>query len=280
MNAGLKKCFLVAVFAFLTAGEWLAAPAYAVNTNLTLGGTGAGLGTMELLAAAYEKLHPGVAIKVISSLGSAGGINATLKGALDIAISGRPLKEEERKEGAVISEYARTPFVFIVHKKVAVNRVTSGELEKIYGGRIASWPDGTRIRLITRPEKDTDTMIIKGISPAMEQAVKSAGSRVGMILAATDQESADRVEKTTGAMGGSSMAQVISEGRNVKVLSFNGVKPGENTLRNGSYPLFKSLYLVTTAKSSAAARQFVEFVRSPEGRKILAKNGNLVVDAK
>jgi ABC-type molybdate transport system substrate-binding protein len=47
-----------------------------------------------------------------------------------------------------------------------------------------------------------------------------------------------------------------------------------------TYPLVKPLSLVTTAKSTIEARQFTEFVRSPDATRILTKNGNLAVAVK
>lgn len=269
---------LMVMFTVLTTGEIL--PATTQATVIKVGGTGAGLGTIGVLATAFEKSHPDAKIKVVPSLGSSGGIKAVLSGALDIAICSRPLKQEEKRAGLIISEYARTPFVFAVHRKVNRDSVTTLELVEIYAGRIVNWPDGTRVRLVTRPESETDTAIVRGLSPAMDLAVKSAISREGMILATTDQDNADALEKTPGALGGCTLAQVISEKRDVKVLTFDGVKPGVKTLRNGSYRLLKPLFLVTTIKTSAAARRFAEYIRSSEGRAILTKNGNLAIEAK
>jgi phosphate transport system substrate-binding protein len=141
------------------------------------------------------------------------------------------------------------------------------------------WPDGTRIRLVLRPKKESDTKLIESLSPAMEQAVSSAMSRGGMILAVTDQECADAVEKIPGALGGSTLTQVLTEKRRVKVLRFKGVKPGVAGIRDGSYPLVKTLYLVTTPRTPAAARQFIEFIRSRRGASVLTTYGNLAVEA-
>lgn len=281
MGVGRKKGSLaMAVIVLLMVGGWSPATVLAEKVIVKVGGTGTGLGTMGHLAAAFAKTHPGITIKVVPSLGSSGGMKAALEGALDIAISSRPLREEERKDGVVISEYARTPFVFVVHEKVNYSAVTTQKLEKIYGRQMTSWPDGTRIRLVSRPEKETDTKIVAGLSPAMEQAVRSARSLDGMIVAVTDQDNADALEKTAGAIGGCTLAQIISEKRELKILTYNGTRPSVEDLRTGSYRLFKPLYIVTTAKTSLSARQFVEFVRSPEGRRILTENGNLAAEIK
>lgn len=240
-----------------------------------IGGAGSGLGPLKILAAAFEKSHPGTTIKILPSLGSAGGIKALLHGAIDLAISGRALKTEEQKDGAAAVECARTPFVFVAHQNVTKTDVTTRELEMIYNGQTTTWPDGSRIRLILRPAGDTDTGIVKAISKGMEQAVNTANARQHMIVAVTDQEAADAVAKIPGALGGSTLAQVATEVRPLRVLTLNGIAPTLATLDNGRYPLSKQLYLVTAPNTPAVALQFVQFVRSAQGRTLLAKTGSL-----
>jgi phosphate transport system substrate-binding protein len=245
------------------------------NEVVRIGGAGTGLGVMKTMAEAFEKTHPGTRIKVLQSLGSSGGIKALSHGALDIAISGRALKPEELKGGAISVECARTPFVFVVNKNVNKTDVTTRELEMIYKGHMLKWSDGSRIRLVLRPAGDTDTVIIKNISNEMEQAVRASNSRPDMIVAVTDQEAAETVERTPGGFTGSTLAQNETENHPLKVLSFNGIPPTLDALAKGRYPLAKPLCLVTTAKTSSTVLQFINFVRSAKGLAILAQSGFL-----
>jgi phosphate transport system substrate-binding protein len=273
------KLSILITGATLLAGAALPATSLA-ETIVRIGGTGSALGTMKQLAEAYEKTHPGIRIQILSSLGSTAGIKAVLGGGIDLALASRPLMGIERQQGAVAVEYARSPFVIVTNAKVNKKDVTTRELEGFYNNPAASWPDGGRIRLILRPETDIDTKLLRSLSPGMEQAVKAALTRPGMIVAITDQESTDAVVRTPGALGGGTLNEIISENRPVNVLSFNGVQPGVKSIANGSYPLAKSFYLVTTPKSPPEARQFAEFVRSPVAGRILTKSGNLIVKAK
>ncbi len=250
------------------------------ETVMKTGGSGFGLGIMKILADAFEKSHPGIHITIVPSLGSSGGIKAVLHGALDFAISSKPLKEAEKDQGVDATELARSPVVFVVNSKVEKEAISTPELEKIYGGRMDSWPDGSPIRLVLRPEADSDTKIAKGLSPGMEQAVKFAQSREGMIVTPTDQDTAEAVEKISGALGMSTLTQILSEKRKMKILSFNGVRPSVEGISDGSYPLARSLYIVTSTKTPAAARQFIDFIGSQAGRKILTEYGNMVVEAR
>ena len=144
----------------------LAVPVHGTAADeIKIGGTGAGLGTMRLLADAFARQVPEVNVSVPPSLGSSGGIRAVVGGALDIAVSSRPLKEDERKLGATEIEYGRTPFVFAVASKSKVTAITNGQLADIYAGRLVNWPDGTRIRLVLRPAGESDTAQVKSMSP-------------------------------------------------------------------------------------------------------------------
>ena len=250
------------------------------ETVVKIGGTGSALGSMTRVAEAYEKFHPGIRIRILPSLGSTGAVKAVLGGGIDLAIASLPLTEAERRQGAAEVEYARSPFAFITNAKVDKKAVTTREMEDIYSGRKSAWPDGGRIRLILRPEKDMDSRLLRGISPAMEQAVKAAMARPGMIVAITNQESTAAVARTPGALGGATLTEVISEKQPVNILSFNGVKPSVKAIADRSYPLVKPFYLVTTPKTPAEARQFATFVFSPAGRKILTKSGCLTVGVK
>ncbi len=242
---------------------------------IKIGGTGTGLGTMKLLGEAFEKIHPEAKVQIIQDLGGAGGVMALLQGRLDIAISGSALNRDERVNGISAVEYARTPFVFVVHKKVGMSGLSMQELESVYAGTMQSWPDGNRIRLILRPETDTDSVIISAISPGMSQALKSARNRKGRIIALTDRESVEIVANTAGAIGTSTLTQIATEKLPLKVLAFDGAVPNLTSVSSGRYRLFKPLYLVTTSRITPVARQFADFVHSPQGGRILTQSGNL-----
>lgn len=253
----------------------LAMPVQAWAGDLTVGGTGAGLGIMHLMAEAYAGSPGADRVNVLPSLGSSGGIRALGDGAIDLAVSGRPLKEKERKKDLVDSPLARTPFVFVVPPQVTVDGLTLDEAAAIYAQKTATWPDGQPIRLILRPANDSDSKLLKSLSPAIDRAVAAAETAAGMVVANTDQENLDAVETVPGALGGSSLGQVLAERRRLKVLTLDGVRPSPENLAGGRYAAEKTLYLVTRAQVPPAVRKFVEFCRSPEGRRILSQNGYL-----
>jgi phosphate transport system substrate-binding protein len=256
-------------------------PSQAAEANppaamIRIGGTGSALGTMSLLADAFRKTQPQSTIVVVPSLGSGGGVMALQAGAIDIALTSRPLNASERNPAFVASEYARTPLVFATAKRTNVTAITTPELVAMYAGERKTWPDGRVLRLVLRPDTESNTEILKSISPQMKQAVTAAQVRSGMIMARTDKENADSIETIPGALGTTTLAQIISEKRALQVMTFDGMTPDTGALADGKYNYYKPLFMVTALQPNALTRQFVVFVNSNAGRDILLANGHWI----
>ncbi len=251
-------------------------PAADASQEIRIGGTGTALATMKLLGEQFRTKHPDITITTPPSLGSSGGIKALLEGKLDIAISYREPTGDEQSKGLKSIEYARSPFVFLTNKTNKVSDITLQKVIDIYSGKIITWPDETPIRLILRPAGESSTKILAGMSEDMNRAVQHSLTRIGLNIAVHDQENADLLERLPGSFGTGTLCQILSEKRDVNILSVNGVKPSVKTLADGSYPYYKDLYLITGPKSSPLARQFIDFVFSPSGRSILSRTGHLV----
>ena len=278
----LVRLSLTVLIAVLLIGS-LKLPASASNGlpadyqgTLKIGGTGAALGTIAQVAAAYQKKYPGVRFVIPPSLGSTGGIKAVTAGALDVGLTSHPLTEAEARQGAVALEYGRSPLLLVTsHKATGVN-LTLKQVASLYAGNITSFPDGTPIRLIIRPDCDVDTLLIRGLSPEMDKAVQKAQSREGMIVAVTAHENGDILEKIRGAIGWMTLAQLISERRLVTPLPLDNVAPTQENFAAGRYPFYKPFFVVTRAQPTPIAQSFIEFLTSAEGREILLKNGHVV----
>jgi phosphate transport system substrate-binding protein len=242
--------------------------------EIRIGGTGNALGTMRLLGEAFARQNPGATVTVLPSLGSGGGIKAAANGAVQIAVTSRPLKEEERGLGLVESEYARTPFVFAVSANSRVSALTTAEIANLYAGRTQSWPDGSRIRLVLRPAGDSDSEQIRRMSPEIAVALGHAEKIPGTPFAMNDQENANDLERIPGAFGSTTLALIKSEQRSLKALELDGVAVTVQNGTTGRYPHYTRLYLVTQPNQSSGVQRFIAFLRSPDGVAILTRNGN------
>ncbi len=240
--------------------------------TVRISGTGGAIEVVRRLAQSFGRSNPSVKIAIPPSMGSHGGIKAVLAGKLDIAVSASPLDEAGRARGGRGIAFAKTPFVFAVHRGTARTGVTRRDVLAIYRGDRTAWDDGSPIRLIMRPRSDSDVDALLGMWPEMAPALDAAYRREGMAVAMTDQDAADALGRTPGAFGSTTLALVESEKRDVRVLALEGVRPGLSRLADGSYPYAKTFYLVTGPAPSAAARRFIAFIRSPAGAAILRKS--------
>lgn len=273
-KAAFDASFLIvfAVILFLAPPVCRAANA---SSRLKIGGTGAILETMRTIAAEYRKTKPYARIEVLPSLGSGGGIRAVRAGVIEIGLSSRPLSQSEHTPELEARAFARTPFVFIADPRCDCDPVTPPLLLSLLSGRVHNWSSGERVRLILRPPKDSDTLLIKSLSGELGAAMDRALQNDGLVSARTDQDSADAVETIPGALGFSTLALVRSEKRRVKVLPYRSVEPTLENLESGTYALSKTFFLVLRKDAGEAARDFVDFVFSGTGSATLRQSGSL-----
>lgn len=243
--------------------------------DLRIGGTGGAMPMMRLLGEAYTRAYPGARVEVLPSLGSSGGIKAVTAGAIELAVSGRPLKREELARGAHDVALARTPFVFVVGRDNPVEGLNQAQVAAIYNGQMTHWPHGERVRAILRPVGDADSEAVKAISPALRAAKLVAEARPGMQFAVTDQDSAEAMERTPGAFGTATLGQLLCEQRRLKPIKFDGVAPSRESLASGAYPHARQLRWVTLGEGTAEARAFIAFTASAAGRALLQQHGYL-----
>ncbi len=243
---------------------------------IRINGSGTCVEMMKPIIAAYGKTQRKVSFNMEKSLGSSGAIKALLAGTLDIAVVSRSLKPEEISRGAILKHFGKTPLIVVTEKKIPMKTVSTRQLEDIYAGRTGKWPDGKIIRLILRPNEETDTKILRGLSPGLNEAITQAHQRRGVRIAVTDSESSEAVSRTAGGIGTSTLTHILVAKPPLQIINLNGVKPGRETLASGAYPLAKDISFVTTGRLPGTAAKFLEFIYSGRGRAIAEKYGVLI----
>lgn len=242
--------------------------------RLVIGGTGGDLATMRRLGEAFATARPGVSVEVLPSLGSGGGIKAVLAGRIDLAISSRAVRGAETGQGAMSVPYARTALALVTSRSDAPG-LTTADLVEIYTGAVTAWPDGKPIRLVLRPDTDSDTKIVGEALPGMKAALAAAAARPVIPVGASDQEAASLLESTTGSLGFISLPMVTAEGRVLTLLTLDGVLPGADTVADGRYPVPKTFHFVHRSDPPGPVAAFLRFVGSEEGQRILRELGHV-----
>lgn len=250
----------------------LVSPSMAAEV-LRVGGTGGATALLERLGRPFTQ-HTGIAVEVIPSLGSSGGINAAGDGALDLAVSGRSLSVAELARGLVVVVAVRTPYVLatsLAHPPAMAER----EIIQVYAAEKAAWPDGSRVKLVLRPRAESDNLVLIGLFPGIEAALNEARRHGDVPVAATDQDNADMAEKLPGSLIGTTYTQILLERRNLRLVTIDGASPTMAAFESGAYRYTKVFHLVHPRQASPAARRFVEFLGSGEGLRTLREAGCL-----
>lgn len=263
-----RRRVLAAVSGGALACTGLAASA---STRLAIGGTGAALGTIRLLAEAFAAKHAGIQLDLPSSLGTTGGMRAVLSGAIDIAVGVRAVTAEESAAGARSQLFARSPFAFVTSHPNPPTDLTRDDIAEIYGLRRRSWPDGSPIRVVLRTRRDGDSLFIIERFPATEAEMDATHAKKTVPVAQTDQINLDMAEKLQGSFTSSTLAAVVSEGRKLRSLTLDGVQPTLEATASGAYPHVRPLHFVTMPSTSEAGHAFIAFVRSARGASLLAE---------
>jgi len=269
-SAAASYLCLVALLTF----PWpLPSPLQAAEAKLRIGGTGAAVATMTHLAGVFNASQDAVTVEVLPSLGSSGGIRALAEGAIDIAVSARPLKPAEAEKSLAALPLLRTPFVFVSSRREA-QEIAAGQLAQYYGDPQPRWADGSLLRVILRPESDSDRAFLRDRFPGMAAALTKAQARPEVPVATTDQDNLRMAGEAAGTLTTATLLQVTSEFADLVVLPLDGIAPTVANMQDGSYPYYKEFYAVRRTASEPAVERFLQFLSSDAGRRILVESGS------
>ena len=249
----------------------------AAATGLTVGGTGMGLGLMAKLGEAFAASPDGVEVKVLPSLGSSGGIRALNAGAIDLAVSARPLKDKEKGKGSRAIALARTPFVLVTSHQHP-GGIRREALAAMFMQDAPVWPDDTPVRVVLRQENDSDNAVLANFFPGMAEALARARTRPFIPVARNDQENLSIAMRMEGSLTAASLMQVLAEEADVRLIDIDGVAPTVDNLSERTYSFFKTLYVVFPAQPRAETNALLRYARSVEARRILWEAGAALVD--
>jgi phosphate transport system substrate-binding protein len=228
-----------------------------------------------LLIDAYRRAHPATEI-ILESKGSGSGIAALLAAECDLASSSRYTNEDEqrlaRSRGLKLNSTLLGFYgvAVIVHRGNPVGRLSDEQVRDIFTGAVANWqPVGgwdTAIHLCIRDPVSGTYLGFQEL--AMERKPYAPSARMFTSYAAI----IDAVAKDPAGIGFIGMNLAGHE--DIKALRINNVPPSRLTVNDGDYPYSRGLRFYTVkGHESPAVRDFIQFVLSGDGQKILADAG-------
>jgi phosphate transport system substrate-binding protein len=221
----------------------------------------------------YMDAHSNVDIKV-SGGGSGVGVQAIGEGTTDIGMTSRELKTEETTKypNLVVTTVAGDGIAIIVNPANTINSLTLEQIKDIYQANITNWkevggPDET-IVLIGRDSASgtrsffTEMVLEKeDASPTMLEQ----NSNGGVLLS---------VAQTPGAIGYISIGYLTDS---VKALDLdvngNMIEPTVANVKSGQYPISRPLLMITQGTPQGLAKDYLDYILSPEGQEIVAAEG-------
>jgi phosphate transport system substrate-binding protein len=89
---------------------------------------------------------------------------------------------------------------------------------------------------------------------------------------------AKELARTDGAIGMTTATVVSQSQARIRPLALNGIEPSAENVRSGAYRLTRDSFLVVKAGPAPAVARFLEFVRSPDGKRVIGASGAVPLD--
>jgi len=243
-------------------------PAAGATTYSTGGSTGMQV-VASALAQAYTKKTGGKVRFTVAGGGSGAGIKGAAAGTFVIGNSSRAPEAADAK-GLVFTPVTVEPFLVIVNKANKVSSLTADQIKGIFTGSITNWSqvggDNCAIKGYTR--------ITGSGTLATFKSLYLGGAGISGSFAAQGSNGLVRsgVAGNKCGVGFVTYAYTVGTTLPVKALAVGGVAGTLANVKSGKFPYAGYQYFVTKGSPPAGdLATYVEWVRGPEGAKIISK---------
>ena len=254
------------------AGSTASSTAAALSGNVATGGSTSMKNVIAALTEGFAEVEPGVTVSY-DPTGSGAGITGATDKTLDIGLSSRALKDDEKADvdGTTI---ALDGIAIIVNNASKVEDLTVDQLKQMFTGEITNWSevggDDGEIVLVGR-EAGSGTRdgfeSIVDVKDACKYAQELTAT--GAVISA--------VEANPLAIGYASLSAV---GDTVKAVTVEGVECSEDTVKDGTYKIQRPFVFVTndSAPLSEQAQAFFDFATSTDAADLIRTAGAVPVN--
>jgi phosphate transport system substrate-binding protein len=270
MSKYLKQLMLTVFCLFIGAGT-------AFAQSIVIKGSTTVLPIAQSTLEAFMKANPSINIS-LSGGGSGEGVKAMIDKTTDIANSSREIKDREvalaKSKGVnpVAHIVAIDAIVPIVNPRNKVKNLSIDQLSQIYQGKITNWKEvgGEDLQIVVI-SRDSSSGTFEAWA---EMVLNKAKVTPRAQMQASNGAIVQAVSKNRYAVGYIGLGYI---NKSVKALTVNGV---EATLENAfskTYPVARPLYMYTNGRPSGQTAKYIDFVLSPAGQALVAKDGYIPV---
>jgi phosphate transport system substrate-binding protein len=240
--------------------------------SFVLKGGGGALDAVRALTSGFSASHPTVIWTGFDDVGSDAGVSLTVSGNVDLGYISRDLRAAEKGTVETIPVGASGTGVG-VNATNAVKALTKDQVAKIFTGQITDWKDvggtpGTIRVLLREPESSTRSAFESYFFGSTKPVYSKSAIEVFQI-----DETLKALSSFKDSIGMMTMNAKAFSTADVRMLTIDSIAATRDTLANGTYPIRRPLYFVAhtdPAKVKPTIKAFLDFVKGPEGQKILA----------
>jgi phosphate transport system substrate-binding protein len=285
----LGRCLRVAVLALALAA--CAAPSGAGPTPVPQPKTIKDIGSDTIVnlalawAQAYGGEHPDLNISVTGG-GSGTGLAALVNGTADLANASRAITPEEiataKANGITPVQHvvSRDAIAVLVNPNNPVGQLSLPQLSALYTGQLTNWrqlggQDRPVVLLSRESNSGTHVYFLQNVIRLGQSKNPALFSPDTLLLASSEGISAE-VRQNPNAIGYDGLGYVTPDMKTVAVAAADGqpfVLPTIASVNDKSYPIARDLYIYSAGEPTGAIKDYLDWITSPEGQKIVAQLG-------
>ncbi len=232
----------------------------------------------EVLAEAFMAIYPDVTVEVQGG-GSSVGVTSAGEGTVAIGNASRNVKESEFEEFPDLQVYtiAYDGIAIVTTPDLELPSLSIDQVKAIFAGEITNYsevggPDA-EIVVVSREEGS-------GTRAAFEELVMESGDTEAVItedalLQQSNGQVRTTVSTTPNAVGYLSFGFLDES---INTVAIDGVDPTVADVKNGSYPIFRPLNMLTNGDPDELAKSFLDYILSADGQAIVSEDYITVSD--
>ncbi|MEI5525530.1 phosphate ABC transporter substrate-binding protein [Streptomyces brasiliscabiei] len=227
----------------------------------------------------------GLDITVATQGGSAGGISQLGSGQISIAMSSKPLADEDKAASPNADfrpvQIGADAVGVIVTREVAaggVKNLTAAQVRGLFEGKITNWsevggPDLEVFVYDKEPGRGTREVLDKYIYGDKKAPPPKSDN---FAIVGGNLETRNKLESTPGAVAPLSTSFI--EGRDkLAAVTLDGIAPTPQNIASSKYPMSRPLFLITDGAPKGTSKTFIDYILSAKGQALMTKHGYLTL---
>lgn len=255
------------------------AAAAAAKTTITVKGSDTMVIMAQRWAEIYMGSHPDASVQVTGG-GSGTGISALINGTTDICDASRPMKASEREQLktrfstlGVEVKAAKDGLSVYLNETNPISELTLDQIKSIYTGDITNWKDvgGPDAKIVVYGRENNSGTYVFFRDHVLKG--KDYTSTMQSLPGTAAVVNAVGKDKLGIGYGGAAYGKGIKFAKVKKDAGSPGVAPSPETVKDGTYPLTRYLYMYLKSRPTGELKNYVDWILSPEGQAVVSQVG-------